>query len=89
MGQAEPDLVPESDDAEAMPAVSGVSPRTGAGPVPLTEDDGAPATEDRRLAMPAIVPSRDGHGDGKRKSAPDLDLALEDLQRINTREGLV
>jgi len=98
MGQNQPDLVPESDDAVAFAGESGDSQRTGAESTPSTGRAGARRTGERRLALPSIVPRRPSDGDGKTEDLPSPDgataappqgIGLDDLRRINTRQGLV
>ena len=98
LGQTEPDGVPASDDAVASAGESDVSRRTGADPTPLTGRAGRRGTGERRLALPAIVPRRQSDEDGEADrvpapeeaaAAPPQVIGLDDLRRINTRQGLV
>ena len=88
MGQ--PDFVPESNDAGAFPGEGGDSQRGGAASTPP-----AGATGERRLALPAIVhPERDDEPESESPPDGSIDeppqqIGLDDLQLINTREGLV
>ena len=98
MGQTQPEPVPESDEAVALPGERAISRRTGADATPLRSRAGKRVTGDRRLALPAIVPLRPSDGDGKAEDVPPADgataappqvIGLDDLRRINTRSGLV
>ena len=80
MGQTQPDLVPESDDTAGVPGESRVSRRGSVDPTP------------------AILPLRPSDGQAEPESGPPLvkataaaprEIELEDLRRINTREGVV
>ena len=79
MGQTQPNIVPESDDAVTISAGSEASPRPGA------------------ESTPVIVPLRSGDGHAEPDSGPPPEgaptappeIELDDLRRINTREGLV
>ena len=98
MGRTQPDGVPASDDAVASAGEGDVSRRTGADPTPLTGRAGRRGTGERRLALPAIVPPRHSDEDGEADrvpapeegaAAPPQVIGLDDLRRINTRQGLV
>ncbi len=97
MGQAQPDPVPESDDAIALPGDGGVSRRIGADSTPLTGRTETRETDDRRLALPSIVPLRRDEQKEEESApmpdgatgAPPLELGPDDLRLINTRRGLV
>ncbi len=86
----QPDILPESDDAVALPGESGDSQHAGAESTPLTG-----ATGERRLALPAIVhPQRTDEPESVSSvdgtiDAPPQQIELDDLRRINTREGMV
>ena len=97
MAQAQPDRLPESDDAVALPGDGGVSQRIDADSTPLTGRTETRETEGHRLAFPTIVPLRPDEQTEKERApkpdgaagAPPLKLGPDDLRLINTRSGLV
>jgi len=80
VGQTQPDRVPESDDTTGVPGEGRVSRRASMDPTPK------------------IVPLRPGDGQAEPESGPPpeeatpaspQEIELDDLRRINTREGVV
>ena len=80
MGQAQPDLVPESDDTSGAPGGSRVSRRTSADPIPAI----VPLRPGDGHAEPESGPPLE-----EATATPGREIELDDLRLINTRDGLV
>ena len=97
MSRAQQEPVPESADATARLGGGEVPGRSGEETGPRTSRVGARGRGERRLALPALVPSTSSeNGKSERGPAPEVarraspgEIGLDDLGRITTRRGLV
>jgi polyphosphate kinase 2 len=98
MAQPQPDVVPLADDGRTPPAKDGASPRAAARARPSGRRAGTRGADERRLALPSIVPSKPSEEQAETDGARPRDggvpvtrapVGPDDLRRINTRNGLV
>jgi len=98
LGQTQPDPVPQAADSPGS-SVDGEAPQRARPRSRRSTNGGkALAADERRLALPSLVPLRrsDEHGEADSVPPPEAatavpshEIGLDDLRRINTHEGLV